>query len=355
MRNLNLMFLLAAVPGLARAQFNTPKLPQGGSVTSVPTTPAQQYTAPNYGGVRPAYVNPGYYYGGGPVVVQDPISGYYNGVANVTAAMGQYGIDYQQSRLMQEDIERSKIQTRKQLIEQKMWEESIKPKSEDIRMQKMELDLRRALNAPPLSDIISGSALNILLQNIQDVQAKGGYGPVIPLDQETLDHLNLSATPDANIALFKNGGKLKWPFVLRDTPFDANRTQMQDLVNRALKEVQDDELTPATVRGMKNTLAAFDKDLDKMAPEMSIADSIQARRYVDELKSSVKALEHPNANNYLTKKWSPQGRSVGDLVAYMTKNGLRYAPALQGEEGPYRAMHQGLVGYTMGAMQSVRR
>lgn len=354
MRILTLCFLIAALPGLSSAQFNAPKPPQGGQISSVPTTPAQQFASPNFGGVRSAYVTPGFY-GAGPVVVQDPVSGFYNGVANVTSALGQYGIDYQQSRLMQQDIERSKITTRKALIEQQMWEQSLQPKSEDIRMQQMETNLRRALNAPPLSDIISGSALNILLQNIQDVAAKGGYGPVIPLEQETLDHINLSATPDANIALFKNGGKLRWPFVLRDTPFDAKRTQMQDLVNQALKEVREDELSPATVRGMRTTLASFDSTLEKMGPEMSIADSIQARRYVDELKSSVRALEHPNANNYLNRKWTPQGRSVGDLVLFMTKNGLRFAPALQGEEGPYRAMHQGLVSYSLGAMQSVRR
>jgi purine-nucleoside phosphorylase len=57
----------------------------------------------------------------------------------------------------------------------------------------MDTDLRRAMNSPPLSDIISGSALNILLRNIQDVQAKGGYGPVVPLDKEVLDHINLTA------------------------------------------------------------------------------------------------------------------------------------------------------------------
>jgi hypothetical protein len=191
---------------------------------------------------------------------------------------------------------------------------------------------------------------------IMDLETRKVEGPQIGVDEDLLRHINVtSAKGGGNIALFKNGGKLKWPFVLRDTPFDANRTQMQDLVNQALKEVQSDELTPATVRGMRNTLAAFDKTLETKAPEMSIGDSIQARRYVDELKASVKALEHPNANNYLNKKWTPQGRSVGDLVMYMTRNGLRFAPALQGEEGPYRAMHQGLVSYSLGAMQAMKR
>jgi hypothetical protein len=106
---------------------------------------------------------------------------------------------------------------------------------------------------------------------------------------------------------------------------------------------------------LKGAIGNIDSKLEKMAPEMSIPDSIQARRYVDEVKDAVRALEQPNASKYLGGAGKPQSRSIGDLIAYMTKSGLRFAPALQGEEGPYRALHQGMVSYSLGAMQSMRR
>ncbi len=358
MRNsIRAILLTAVLASPAWAQFAPGTLPAGGRITSVPATPAQTdfYTTP-YTSVRPAYVSPGYYgpgYGG--YYFESPISGYYNGVANLVGAYGQYAKDYQQARLLNQDVERSKLATRRALIEQQLWEQSLQPKAEDVRRYKMEQELRRALNDPPLSEILSADALNTVLRSIQDMQSKGGYGPVVPLDDEVLQKVNLTATAGANIALFKDGGKLRWPYVLRDTPFNNDREKVQDLVTKALKETQSDELSPATMRELKATLGNIDKTLEKMGPEMSIPDSIQSRRYVEELSAAVKALEHPSASNYLNKKWTPQGRSVGDLVNYMSKSGLRFAPALQGEEGPYRALHLALVSYSLGTYQSMRR
>ncbi len=350
------LILTAVLAAAAPAQFNVPVLPPGGQITSVPTTFAQSpYNVP-YSAVRPVYS-----YGGaalpnyGGIYVQDPIGGYYNGISSLVGAYGQYGKDYQRARLLSEDVERSKMTTRRLLIEQQRWEQSLIPTSEDVRVYKMERDRRRALNDPPLSEIISGDALNIVLQTVQNAQGKGGYGPMVPLDKDLVDRLNLTATPGGNIALFKDGGKLRWPFVLRDTPFDSDRERVQDLVYKAVKETQADNLSPATLRELKGAVGVIDATLEKMGPEMSIPDSIQARRFVDEVRDGVKALEQPNAADYLNKKWKPESRSVGDLVAYMTRTGLRFAPALQGEEGPYRALHQALVSYSLGALQSMRK
>src|SRR5947208_2402406 len=141
---------------------------------------------------------------------------------------------------------------------------------------------RSTLRAP--TEIISGGALNVLLKNIQDIQNRGAYGPSVPVESEVMSKINLTATPGASIAMFKNGSKLKWPFSLRDTPFDAARTTMQDMVNRALQEVEADELSPATVRSMKTTLDGMDATLDKLIPDMPFNDALLARRYIDELR-----------------------------------------------------------------------
>jgi hypothetical protein len=264
-------------------------------------------------------------------------------------------LNYQQSRLMNQDVERSKLATRRALIEQNMWEQSLQPKAEDVRRYKMEQDLRWAINDPPITQILSADALNILLRNVLDIQARGGYGPIVPLDKDVLDHVNMTAMPGANIALFKEGGKLRWPFVLRDTPWDKDRENVQDLVYKAVKETQADDLSPATLRALKAAISNIDASLDKMSPEMTISDSLQGRRYVEELNAAVRGLQQPSATSYLNKQSLPQGRSVGDLVGFMNQKGLRFAPALSGEEGAYRSLHQALVSYSRGAMQSMRQ
>jgi hypothetical protein len=256
---------------------------------------------------------------------------------------------------MNQEVERSKLDTRKAFIEQQLWEQSLQPTPEDIRRRNQELDIRRAANDPPLSEVVSGQALNTLLENIKSMQAKGGYGPNVPLDDEVMKHINLSATLGPTTALLKDGGKLKWPFALRDTPFDADRQKIGDSIARATVEAMSDELSPATVRSMRGSLADLEAKLDRMAPEMSLTDSMQARRYLDELKGTARALEQPTASASLMKKWDPQARSVGELVAYMTKNGLRFSPALQGEDNYYRSLHHSMVTFNYGTSQTARR
>jgi len=213
------------------------------------------------------------------------------------------------------------------------------------------------MNAPPINEILSGLSLNSLLTNIQGLQSKGGYGPTVPIDPEVLKHINLTVTVGSDVVMFKDGGKLKFPFVLRDTPFDKDREQIQDLVYKAVKETQSDELSPATLRGLKSATGALDTKVEAMgrSSELSIPDLIQAQRFVTDLKATTAAIQGGNASKSLNKKYEAQGRSIGDLVIYMTQNGLRFSAALPGEESYYKVLHQAMVTYNYGTMQAMRR
>lgn len=338
-----------------QAQFYAPHLPPSGRINSVTTNPAQLIYNTPYRGIQPAYSSYGYYPSNGIVYLEDPISGYFNGIANLTSAYGQYGIDYQQARLLGQDVERSKIATRRAFIEQQMWEQSLQPKAEDVRRYQMETELRRALNDPPLTDIISGSSLNTLLQNIINLQNRGGLGPNIPLDTELLRSINLIGAPGSSVALFKDEGKLRFPFVLRDTAFDKQRQDVQDLVSKAVRESQVEELSASTYKSLQTAVANLEATVTKEGPNLSLTEAIEASRFLDELRDGVNALRHPDASKQLTKKIAAQGKSVGDLVQHMKTNGLRFAPSQSGEESAYRSMQQSLVAYNLGIMQTVRK
>ena len=74
------------------------------------------------------------------------MAGYLNGQANLVNSVGQYQTQYQQGRLLNQEVEREKMKTRQMLNDQLAYEEASKPKAEDVREQQRQLALRRARN-----------------------------------------------------------------------------------------------------------------------------------------------------------------------------------------------------------------
>ncbi len=87
--------------------------------------------------------------------------------------------------------------------------------------------------------------------------------------------------------------------------------------------------------------------LRKMGTNLSPAQYIDSKNFLDNLDSAVTALQQGNVGNYFTGKYSLKGKTVTDLIKYMTAEGLRFAPALPGEQASYQALYQALVQYDM--------
>ncbi|MBI1915643.1 MAG: hypothetical protein HYS12_13065 [Planctomycetes bacterium] len=339
-----LALALSATPAAAQFVPNaTPTAPVRPTVTSIPAAGFVPPASGVYPGLYPGYSS---YY--------DPFGGYFRGVGDLISSYGQYSINVNQARLVNQQVEQEKIRTRRMILEQHRYEQSLLPTVEEVRAKQREIALRRALNDPPLPEIISGDALNVLLKNLQSIQGQGSYGPTVPLEDDLLKHVQVVSPHGGNIAVFKDDGKLKWPLALRDTPFEEPRKKFQELTAEALKQVATDDLQPATVNGMKAALASLEQVLEKNAPDMEISHIVEARRYLSELRDGMRALQDPNVSNYASKKWSAQGRDVRELVQYMTKEGLQFAASGRGDEAAYRALHRALVNYNYGAAQARR-
>jgi len=76
---------------------------------------------------------------------------------------------------------------------------------------------------------------------------------------------------------------------------------------------------------------------------------IDAKSFLNNLSSSVSALQQRDVGNYFTGKYALRVKTVPELVKYMSEQGLRFAPAVPGEEGPYQALYQALVSYDLAA------
>ena len=85
--------------------------------------------------------------------------------------------------------------------------------------------VKQARNNPPDTEIWSGGALNLLLEDVRIFETQMGLrGAMIPLDPDLLKHISLgTGTATGSSTMLTNGGKLQWPPELDDPRFDEER------------------------------------------------------------------------------------------------------------------------------------
>jgi hypothetical protein len=323
----------------ARAQFTG-----GGGVTAPAVVPAPVV---GYGG------GGGLGWGGwGTQWMQNPYEGYLNGAANMTMANAQYQLTIQQAKQQQEVARRSSLQTRRATLEERQYELSLMPDPEQIRQDQMRRSLERSRHNPPLTDIWSGIALNDLLRNIQDAHTHGASGPDVSLSPDVTQHINLTTgTTYGGTGLLKNGGQLSWPYVLRKSNFNDDRKQINAEVQDAVKQAQAGEVSVELLDKIGASLKQLERAIDARVEDLTPTDYIQASRYLRELKQSYKVLQQNDVAKYFRPAWSAQGSTVAELVRQMTKEGLRFGPAVSGDETYYTSLHRSMVDYDAGLAQ----
>ncbi|HTU20319.1 MAG TPA: hypothetical protein VMG10_19805 [Gemmataceae bacterium] len=284
--------------------------------------------------------------------MQNPYEGYLNGAANVTTANAQYQLTIQQAKLAREEARRSALQTRRAALEERQYELSLMPDAEQLRQQQLMKSLQRSRNNPPLTEIWSATALNDLLRAIQLAHTRGVTGPAVPLSTETLKHINMTAgTTRGGVGLLRNDGKLTWPYVLRRSTFDEQRKRMDESLAKAVKAAHAGPVAAELLHDLTATQKQLERALDGWVADLTPSEFIQGSRYLRELKDSIRLLQESDVSRYFRTEWTPQGSTVAELVRQMTRQGLRFAPAVSGDESYYTSLHRSLVDYDMGLSQ----
>jgi len=287
------------------------------------------------------------YYGGGygfysPYYYQNALSG----AADLVNAQGQFMIAQQQAFLGQEKYFQAKIETRRKHVQEFLYERSVLPTEEDERERARLEQVRRSRNDPPPTEIWSGKALNDLLLAIKQQQAQGLRGPDVPLDEDTLKHLNLSGNQTlSSIGLLREGGKIPWPSAFSGEAYNDERKTLDQLAGEALRQIGTGPVDPGTLEAMKQAADKLQKELKRNVDDTSPNNYIKAKRFLNELDSTFKALEDPNISKYASGKWAATGRNVAQLTQEMIRQGLKFAPAVAGDEPAYTALHSALVAY----------
>jgi hypothetical protein len=239
------------------------------------------------------------------------------------------------------------MDTRRKIIQEAEYERSEWLKRYDpneVLKRDQTWDLDRARHDPPLSEILSGKALNTLLNHLAKQQGLGQRGSNVPLPEDLLKGINLTGQDTrANAGLLKNDGRLQWPLSLEGSEFADSREHINSLLRDAVSQAKNNNpILPGKLKDLRVELGRMNDALLRYISGMSLSQYIEARRYLNLLDDALKALEDPKVSNYFTEKWVVKNKNAAELVNFMAQSGLQFAPAVPGDVDSYRALYRAL-------------
>jgi hypothetical protein len=278
-----------------------------------------------------------------------PGGGGLTGAANVIDSQGQFMVDQQQAYLMRQQVRQQAVQTRHDQVNEYLYERSVLPNQADIEERNRIEELRWARDDPPLTEIWSGVALNQLLLGIQRQLAQGVTRPDMPLDPSVVRQINVTGGQSGgNLALIANQGRLQWPFALYGPTFQPYETAINALARTAYQQARSDSVFEQTITSLTTEVNNLQTALQNNVGNMDANSFIAGQRYVNDLQTFTQTLQNPNVGNYLNGTWAATGATVSQLVQNMTANGLRFSPALPGQDAAYVALQRAMAAYYLG-------
>ncbi len=324
---------------------------------------AASYANPNmgYGTLNNTNTNPNPYgpYGYGMWGTQwmmNPYQGYLSGAADVTRANADYWQGIAQARLVRQEAIRSSIQTRRAMIEEAEWERQHMPDPEKIRQQNLERELNRARSTPPLQDIWDGTALNALLRYLIAQQGQGMKGPNVPVNEDTLDHINLTVGGTrGNVGLLKNNAELQWPLPLQRELFKEPREKINGLLREAYKSAANGtKPDSSTISDLRHHYDALRRTLSSNIDQLTPDEYIDANKYVNDVGRAIDGLKSANVGKFLDGSWKAKAHNVAELVQFMRENGLWFAPATPRDTAAYVSLYNSLASFDRGMQRNSR-
>jgi hypothetical protein len=283
-------------------------------------------------------VNP---YGGGTLA-----GDYLRGVAEVTRSQGQWLIYKQAAISMKEDNRQKKLETRRLELEQWAWERDFRNEQIEKERQRLRaVEIERARTDPPLSEILEGVSLNVLLRELKKNYETSAINST-KIEEEWLPHIHvtyIASGAGGNVGLLKRDVIL-WPLLFRSAPYTKAREEINQLIAQAKKEALAGGATAETLIAARRAVEALEA---RLAAEnrtqrhqfWSHGDYINANRALRDFKAALMMLEREDAKFYLNPL---QGKTVAELVEFMKVNGLSFAKATAGDERFYVALHRAM-------------
>jgi hypothetical protein len=270
-----------------------------------------------------------------------------SGSADVINAKGNYMIQSEDARIQREKAKQAQYESQKQAFDLKRYEEENTPSFTDQQQKIENTKIQAALGNPPLSEITSARALNTLLPYLRNLTIAGTQGPPVPVNQDLLKMINVSSGGiGSNPGILKEGTTKTIPIALRC----PEQKKLNDDIQNAITKVRNDTVTLQDIKAVNQGVATLEKKLQDNIRSGEIDGTmwVNGRRYLEELKESLRVLQDPNAIALLGGAGATaEGKTVQELVMNMTHAGLTFAPSNPGGEAAYVSLHNSMVSYAM--------
>jgi hypothetical protein len=208
--------------------------------------------------------------------------------------------------------------------------------------------------SPSDNEILSGKALNGMLDGLRrfsaDGDSKGRPNALLQMNVDELKHVNVTRGP-GSMALLKNGGRLNWPTALLGPVFQEPRERLAARASEAFRDQgSDGQVDPATIRQMADDVNQLRQRLRQNVGALDFYPYTEAKAFLKSFDDALVALQQPDAARHFDGQYALKAQTVLGLVKHMAENGLRFAPALPGDEAAYRALHQVIFAYSRTAL-----
>jgi hypothetical protein len=292
--------------------------------------------------------------GGGYNPWWNPYSGgYMYGDASYLQAYGQLGLQQEQARILREQANQAKLDTRKKLVDTLAYiranQYTFTQEQADIAKRLLE----RVQKMPTATEVQTGKSLNLLVDDLGrgKFSNKQLRGTTVTLDEDILRLLNVTGTPGANLGLLRNNGQFVWPsaFEEKDIASEKDKKDVELETQELFQQAANAKVDKNTLRDLKANLRQLRTQLNKRVNDISTQNYLDGSRFLDDFDAAVLALERNDAVPYLdfNQKFAKGGKTVEELVDYMSRNGLKFAPANPGDERAYQALQVALAAYSM--------
>lgn len=202
---------------------------------------------------------------------------------------------------------------------------------------------------PTEADVDNGAALNAVLDQLSHPSILNGSS--LRMANAKIPAKLVRAIPfrdntDAvTIALDQLTDEKSWPIELRDPAFEAERKAYIRAVDEALAEDKNGDLSEASIRKVRESIAALNRRIGQVIPASRQPDHLHATQYVKGLAGFSRMLEKANVDEVLRELENINDTTVGNLVAFMHTYNLRFGSATTpAQRNAYREVYPALVG-----------
>lgn len=205
-----------------------------------------------------------------------------------------------------------------------------------------EATLGRLRENPTQTDIASGEALNVLLDQISDPRAHSSSlrlatdkipGKVV----RTIPFVH--ASDAVSISLDQLTSDDSWPTALLDSKFDDDRRAYATAVDKALEEDKEGVISSETLQKVQDALRRLRAKL-VANPPADKAQYDEATQYLKGLAGMTRLLQKPEVEKIVSEIDKVKETSLGNLIGFMQNFNLRFGPAVTPEQKTaYEQLH----------------